>query len=166
MIDYPVRDEIEALVALARDTDFFRPLETDIVREMLIDFLDHAEAVGPAGYESGEYVWIVYREEPDGPALGFACYGEYDMGENVWELYWIAVDRRYQNRRVGSALLKHVEEHVAREQARHLYIETSDTEQYAPTRAFYLRRGYDEAAHLPDYYRPGDGKVVYRRIFR
>ena len=166
MIDHPRPDELEFLVAMAEATDFFRPQETDIIRELLIKYSDYVRETGPSGYESGEYIWIVYRESPGGPAMGYACYGADDMGEDVWELYWIVVDSRFQNKRVGTSLLKHVEEHVARKNARHLYIETSDTEQYTPTRAFYLKRGYDEAAHFPDYYRPGDGKVVYRRIFR
>ena len=33
--------------------------------------------------------------------------------------------------------------------------------QYAPTRAFYLRCGYEIAAELPDFYEPGDGKVIF-----
>jgi hypothetical protein len=50
---------------------------------------------------------------------------------------------------------------LVKRRARQLYIETSDKPQYAPTRAFYERRGYTLVAHFRDYYDIGDGKVTY-----
>ena len=41
--------------------------------------------------------------------------------------------------------------------------ETSSTERYAPTRTFYLRSGFREVANIADFYRAGDGKVVYEK---
>ena len=34
---------------------------------------------------------------------------------------------------------------------------------YAPTRGFYLRCGYYQAALLKDFYAPGDDKVIYAK---
>jgi ribosomal protein S18 acetylase RimI-like enzyme len=45
--------------------------------------------------------------------------------------------------------------------AKHIYVETSCSERYAPTRGFYQRLGFAEQARLPDFYAPGDGKVIY-----
>jgi hypothetical protein len=45
-----------------------------------------------------------------------------------------------------------------------LYAETSSRPQYAPTRAFYRAAGFDPAAELPDFYAPGDGKVVFAKL--
>ncbi len=146
------------LVALAQATGFFNPDESVVVREMLDDYFGD-----PA---SGEFMWAVYREEPGAPPLGFVCYGPASLSDDVYDLYWIAVDPKYQARKIGSALLRYVEEDLQRRGARQLYIETSDTEQYAPTRAFYVRRGYEQAAHFTDYYHIGDGKVIYRKVFR
>jgi len=35
--------------------------------------------------------------------------------------------------------------------------------EYAPTRAFYERRGYAAVARIPDFYAPGDDQVVYTK---
>jgi len=42
-----------------------------------------------------------------------------------------------------------------------IVVETSSRAAYAPTRAFYERRGYTQAARLPGYYAPGDDLVIY-----
>ena len=166
MIDYPQPRDVEAILDLSVATEFFRPDEIAVIRELIEKYFDQIREMGPAGADSGEYIWVVYRDDADGRALGYACYGGVEMSEDVYDLYWIAVDPRYQGKKVGSALLQYVEEDMVRRNARQLYIETADTAQYAPTRAFYVRRGYEEVAHMTDFYRPGDGKVVYRKVFR
>ncbi len=156
MIDHPRADEKETLVTLAQATGFFDSEEVQVVREMLTAYFDAPE--------SEEYIWSVYREAPGGPPLGFVCYGPSSFSDGTYEIYWIAVDPEHQSRKIGTALLRSVEEDLQGRRARHLYLETSDREQYAPTRAFYERRGYEEVAHLLDYYRIGDGKVIYRKV--
>jgi len=156
MIDCPLPEETEKLVALAQATGFFNLEEIEIVREMLNDFFSHPDA--------DEYLWVVYRETPGAPPLGFVCYGPASASDGAWDLYWIAVDPAYQSKKIGTALINSVEDDLKNRKARQLYIETSDTEQYAPTRAFYERRGYERAAHFPDYYHIGDGKVIYRKV--
>ena len=47
---------------------------------------------------------------------------------------------------------------------RQVYIETSNREQYAPTRGFYLRCGYRQEALLKDFYAVGDDKVIYGKV--
>jgi len=45
--------------------------------------------------------------------------------------------------------------------AKRIYADTSSSDRYAPTRGFYKRMGFAEQARLPDFYAPGDGKVIY-----
>jgi ribosomal protein S18 acetylase RimI-like enzyme len=156
MLDRPTPQETESLVALAQATGFFNPEEIAVVRELLDEYHARGEASG--------YFWAVYRASPGAPPVGFVCYGPVPMSEDVYDLYWIAVDPRRQSGGIGSALLAFVEAELSRRRARQLYIETSDTPRYAPTRAFYERRGYEEVAHLTDYYHVGDGKLVYRKV--
>lgn len=141
------------LVALTEATGFFNAAEVAIVREMLEAFFEN-----PA---SDEYSWIVYRDAPDAPPLGYACYGPASLAVGTYDLYWIAVDKRAQSKRIGSALLEYMEADLTRRGARQIYVETSDKPQYAPTRAFYEHRGYACVAHFRDYYAAGDGKVIY-----
>ncbi len=158
VIEPPHPAEESELVVLAQATGFFNAEEVGIVKELLDEFFARPEA--------GEYCWLVYRETPGGPALGFACYGPVSMSEDVYDLYWIAVHPASQGKLVGTALLHAVEQDLLARNARQLYIETSDTDQYTPTRGFYRRRGYEQVAHFSDYYRVGDGKVVFRKVFR
>ncbi len=166
LIDHPKPDETPLLIDFARRTGFFRQDEIDVIKELLDKYESQVREMGEAGWESGEYVWIVYREGPGTSPLGMACYGAVEMSEDVYDLYWIVVDPAHQDKKIGSALLRYIEEDLQKRHGRQLYIETSDTEQYAPTRAFYLRRGYEQVGHMTDFYRIGDGKVVYRKVFR
>ncbi len=153
MITPPTAQEQETLVALTKATGFFHSDEIEIVREMFESFV--------AQPDSDEYIWIVYREKQDAPPLGFAVYGPASLAAGTYDLYWIVVDKTHQDKKIGSALLNFIEADLRRRNARQLYIETSDKAQYAPTRAFYERRGYALAAHFADYYAEGDGKVIY-----
>lgn len=157
-IEPPQPTDQERLVALTEATGFFNGEDVRIVREMLQAYFDDPT--------SDEYLWIVYRQDPGLPPLGYACYGPASLAVGVYDLYWIAVDKNYRDQKIGSALLAYVEADLKKRNARQLYIETSDNMLYAPTRAFYERRGYTLAAHFPDYYDAGDGKVIYVKRFR
>jgi hypothetical protein len=45
-------------------------------------------------------------------------------------------------------------------------LDTSGNDAYIPTRGFYNRLGYREAARLADFYAPGDDKVVFAKNLR
>jgi hypothetical protein len=45
-------------------------------------------------------------------------------------------------------------------------IETSSQPRYEPTRQFYLRLDYREVARVPDFYKPGDDRIIYAKSFR
>ncbi len=83
---------------------------------------------------------------------------------DAWELYWIAVHHNSRHKKVGSALLKAVEEKVRDLGGKILWIETAGRPLYAPTEAFYKRNGYELAASLKDFYGPGDPKQVYVKV--
>jgi ribosomal protein S18 acetylase RimI-like enzyme len=153
MLDAPQAAEQVLLVALTEATGFFNVAEIKIVGEMLGAYFENPR--------SDEYSWLVYRARADAPPRGYICYGPASLTFGTYDLYWIAVDRQYQAQKIGSALLHGMEADLTRRGARQIYIETSDKPQYAPTRAFYERRGYARAAHFRDYYDVGDGKLIY-----
>ena len=75
----------------------------------------------------------------------------------------MAVDKTQQRRGIGKLLVELVEERLTARGGRKVYIDTSSKPLYDPTRAFYARCGYREVASFPDFYAPGDGKVVYEK---
>ncbi len=143
---------------MAAETGAFTSTEVAIVRELLDAFL-HPEP-------RDDHTFVVYRDGDAKSLRGFACYGPTPLTEGVWDLYWICVDRQHQKHGIGRRLLQHVEQQICAQGARAIYLDTSDSEAYRPARDFYERNGYERLAHIDDFYAPGDGKVIYRKVFR
>ncbi|HUG90500.1 MAG TPA: GNAT family N-acetyltransferase [Planctomycetaceae bacterium] len=142
------RDHVRWIV---ESTGFFRPDEVDVA----VELVDERLAKGPpSGYE------FVFAER-DGRTVGYACYGPIACTIGSYDLFWIAVDRADQRGGLGRRLLEAAEDAIRRAAGRHIYIETSNRPQYASTRGFYERCGYRLAAVLPEFYAPGDDKVIY-----
>lgn len=144
-----------ALLAVARNTGVFKPLEIDALKEVLTDYhaLNHVH-----GHRSATF-------EQAGQILGVAYFAPAAMTDRTWYLYWIAVDKQTQARGIGGELLKYVEQEIRASQGRMLLIETSSLEHYELTRRFYLKHQYQQAAVVPDYYADGDHMVVFRKLF-
>lgn len=100
----------------------------------------------------------------DGDRLvGFTAFGPTPGTVGTWDLYWIVVDPEAQRLGVGRRLMAASERAIAAADGRLVVVETSSRPDYAPTRAFYERLGYDRAASIPDYYATGDGLVVFTK---
>lgn len=92
--------------------------------------------------------------------VGYACFGATPSTDRTYDLYWIAVHPNTQRGGVGAALMSEVERQLEERRARMLVIDTSSRDDYAPTRRFYHKGGYEEGARLRDFYAPGDDRVV------
>jgi ribosomal protein S18 acetylase RimI-like enzyme len=140
------RARLERLTAA---TGLFRPDEVAIAVELLDDAL------------AGDDAYRLLGAYQDDELLGYACWGPTPATNGTFDLYWIVVDPAWQGKRVGTELLRAVEDALTTGNARLIVVETSSRSDYAPTRAFYERRGYTAAARLPGYYAPGDDLVIY-----
>ncbi len=146
-------DDPQRVEALVASTGFFSPQETAIARELVETRLEQGLASGYA------FAWARQGSE----LIGYACWGEIPCTEGRYDLYWIAVAQTCQRHGLGRRLLRFAEQEVRRAGGVRMYVDTSDRAQYASTRAFYERAGYSVAASLPDFYRDGDGKVIFVR---
>ncbi len=144
-------DDTTTLVAQAIATQVFKPYEIDALQEVLDDY--HA-----ANRDYGHACWTWMEAEA---IAGFAYFAPTAMTDRSWELWWIVVDPTRHGRGIGSAMLAEVEREVRRRDARIFLIETSSLPSYHPTRQFYLKHGYAEAARVADFYADGDDKVIY-----
>jgi len=123
-----------------------------------VELIDERIARGDAsGYH------FLFADSASG-MLGYTCFGPIPGTRSGWDLYWIAVRRDAQGQHLGRELLEITERAVQAAGGTRLYAETSSRDQYEPTRAFYLRRGYTVAAQLPEFYGPGDDKLVYSKL--
>lgn len=146
-----------AVRRMASATGFFREDEVEVACELVRERLEK----GPAsGYE------FVFAEGEDGSPIGYACFGPIACTLGSYDLYWIVVEPGRQGRGVGRALVDAVERRVREAGGRGVYIETSSTARYEPTRRFYERCGYRLEARLEDFYSDGDDKLVFGKRFR
>ena len=152
--DEPRPDDVRAVRELVAGTGLFRPGEVDVAAELV----DERLAKGGA---SGYHFFLADR---DARLAGYVCYGPIPCTVGSYDLYWIAVDRKFQGRGLGLRLMAMAEEAIRDRGGRSVYVETGGKELYRPTRSFYVRAGYSKEAELSDFYEPGDAKVVFRKI--
>lgn len=148
-------EDRERIEAILRSTEFFYEYEIQTALEI-------ADETLRKGMENSGYYWVKATAE-DG-IFAFANFGRNSFSTHSWDLYWIAVHCDSRNKKVGSALLKEVEDQVVKRGGRILWIETSGRPLYAPTEGFYRRNGYELQASLKDFYGPGDPKQIYSRV--
>lgn len=98
-----------------------------------------------------------------GDLLGFICFGPKPLTEDCYNLYWIAVDKKFSRRGIGAELMLSMEEELLRKKARRIYIDTSSTQQYEAVRLFYEKCGFQVDSIQNDFYRIGDDKIIYRK---
>ena len=149
-------DEDEAILAMTVEAGVFNQKENSTVRELLDGYYEGPEISG--------YNFLSCREGDR--LLGYACYGPRDLSNNGYDLYWICASIHARNKGVGRALMRHVEEEIARRNGVWVVIETSDTDHYAPARRLYEHCGYTLSMYLPDFYCDGDGLCTYTRRVR
>jgi len=150
----PRPSDAAAVRSIVDSTGFFRPDEVDVAVELVQERL----AKGPAsGYH------FVFAER-GGEVLGYTCYGPIACTLHSYDLFWIAVRNDARGMGLGKQLMERTESRIAEMGGQRVYAETSSTPRYEPTRGFYLRCGYIEAAFLEDFYAPGDGRVTYLKV--
>lgn len=140
--------DISAIERIVDATGLFPP---DMVGTLLEVFLE------------GETQVLWHSAWIDGAVAGF-CYSVPEMlTEGAWNVTAIAVAPAQQGRGAGGALLSTIEEELRARTARVIFIDTSSTENFAATRAFYIRAGYEEEARLRDFWGDGADKVTFRK---
>jgi D-alanine-D-alanine ligase len=135
----------------------FRPEEIEIGLE-LVD-----EAI--ADRDASDYQFIVATRGDH--VMGYACFGRVPAAENVWDLYWIAVDPEDRGHGVGHRLHTAMEKQICSDGGRMILAETSSLAEYAEARSFYLRQGYQLCDRIVDFYKPGDDRMTFgKRLHR
>jgi GNAT superfamily N-acetyltransferase len=137
-------------------TSEFKPTEV-IVAEEVID--SYFRDPGGSGYHA-------LVAEIDLMVVGYICYGPTPLTEGTWDIYWIAVDKDKQGQGIGTSLMASAEDNIKKAEGRMVLIETSSLSGYEKTRRFYFTLGYEIVCQIPDFYMPGDHKIVFRKLVR
>jgi len=149
----PLPSDPGAVRRIAASTGFFREDEVEVAVDLVREALEKGASCG--------YHFLF--AESDGQVTGFACLGPVPLTIGSYDLYWIVVEEGRRGQGIGKQLLQEAEQQARLLGGRKLYIETSSTARYRPTRAFYLASGYAEEACLRDFYLPGDDKLIYSK---
>ncbi|MGB2930942.1 MAG: GNAT family N-acetyltransferase [Methyloceanibacter sp.] len=144
-------DDVGRVRALVTATGFFNAAEVEIAGELVTERL-------AKGLRSGYH--FVLAERGSG-LVAYACYGPIEGTQGSFDLYWIAVAPEEQRKGLGPQVFARAEAAMRKAGAKRIYVDTSSSDRYAPTRGFYQRMGFQEDAQLPDFYGPGDGKIIY-----
>jgi len=144
-------DDIAAVRNLVSATGFFSTEEITIAGELVEEALLKSTE---AGYE------FIFAESAE-ILIGYCCFGSIPLTRESFDMYWLAVQPASQGSGLGRRLMSAAENTIRDMGGSRVYADTSSRPQYLPTRKFYETIGYQQAAHLPDFYAPGDGKIIY-----
>ena len=145
-----------SIIKILRSTPEFKPSEVAVAEEVIDDYLEDTVS-------SGYHILVA---EVNSNVAGYICYGPTPMTEGTWDVYWEAVDQEWQGRGIGSALMKSAEKEIVRAEGRLTIIETSSIPAYEKTRHFHLSHGYEIICRIPDFYAPGDDKLILQKRLR
>jgi len=143
-------DDKPVVMSLLQTLPEFKPSEVIVAEEVINAYL-----ADPSG--SGYHIRVA---EADSVIAGYVCLGPAPMTEDTWDIYWIAVATGKQRQGIGSALITSAQDDIKRAQGRLVVVETSSQPEYEKTRRFYLSQGYQVACRVPDFYAPGDDKLI------
>ena len=149
-----IAKDTAAIRTIAVATELFAADELDGFDERLMGYLNGSLT---------DDAWLVL-EAADGEVVGAAYYAPEPFSDRVWNLYFIGVMPDHQGGGTGGALIRHVEATLhekGEEYARILIVETSGLDNFALTREFYEKHGYDQEARIRQFYGPNDDKVIF-----
>jgi ribosomal protein S18 acetylase RimI-like enzyme len=145
------RADAKAIKDLVRASGVFSLEELRIAEELIRDRLHKGR--------SSDYEFLL--AELGEELVGYACFGRIPLTRASYDLYWIVVSPDHQRHGIGRQLLALVEDNLRARGRGDLYVETSSRRAYQAAQRFYASSGYQECARFPNFYAPGDAKIVF-----
>lgn len=149
-----IPEDRNKIVKILETSGFFYDFEIEVAAELIDINLEK-------GTTASGYHFIVASENEK--VVAYCCYGFDTCTQSSYNLYWLAVDPFYKNKGIGKKLMQEVEKSVAELGGSIIWLDTAGRKLYEPTRAFYSAVGYEKIASLPDYYSPGDDKIIFMK---
>ncbi len=149
--EQPVLTDIQSIASILNTSGFFNKEEQEVGVSLVRERLQQGESCD----------YFFQFAEVERSVRGYTCFGPIPGTKSSYDLYWIAVDTTYRGQGLGTLLLRQTEQEIERRGGTRIYIETSSSDLYVPTRSFYERNNYQLEAELKDYYAPNDNKLIY-----
>ncbi|HUV76154.1 MAG TPA: GNAT family N-acetyltransferase [Dehalococcoidales bacterium] len=141
---------------ILQNTPEFKASEVEVAEEVIDSYLHDVKG-------SGYYVLVA---EDDSIVAGYICYGPTPLTDGTWDLYWQAIALEKRGQGIGGALMEAAEREIMQAKGRMAIIETSSTPLYEKTRRFHISHGYKLIGRIPDFYAPGDDKLILQKRLR
>ncbi len=149
------KGDLKKIMNFLYDLKVFPKNELEVAEEVLRDSL----------ILKGKSEYRVLVAKVNGDLAGFICYGLASLSKHTYDLYWIAVSKKYQRKNIGTLLIERCEREIKKEGAKIFLVETSSTKKYEKARNFYEKRGFKKLVEIKNYYKNRDNKVIYIKYF-
>ncbi|WP_141501578.1 GNAT family N-acetyltransferase [Paenibacillus luteus] len=110
-----------------------------------------------------QHVFCWYEEE-EGQIISAIIFVENEHRSGGYRLEYFGVHRSYRQRRLGWKLMDALIQFCVARSGRYLETFTCDLPEYESARKMFDRNGFKFMCHLPDYYYPGEGKLLYMKL--
>jgi ribosomal protein S18 acetylase RimI-like enzyme len=110
-----------------------------------------------------QHVFCWYEEEA-GQIISAIIFVENEHRSGGYRLEYFGVHRSYRQRRLGWKLMDALIQFCVARNGRYLETFTCDLPEYESARKMFDRNGFKFMCHLPDYYYPGEGKLLYMKL--
>jgi len=130
------------------DDQRFTPGETEQLRWLPMRSLQ----------ENHIYCW--YSEE-QGKVISAIVFVENEHRSGGYRLEYFGVHREFRHRKLGWQLIRAMMQFCQSQDGRYVETFTCDLPEYVSARKMFERNGFEFMCHLPDYYYPGEGKLLY-----
>jgi len=139
--------DIPALKQVLDNCELF---PAEYLDDMIADYLNNSESTD---------IWFTVEQE--GKPVSIAYCAPERMTEGSYNLYAIGVHNTLQGKGIGKAMMQYIEDLLKAQGNRVLIVDTSGLPEYELTREFYDKCNYKRVGVLPEFWGPGDDKVVF-----
>lgn len=133
------------------DDQRFTPGETEQLRWLPIRSLE----------DQHMFCWF---EEEAGQIISAIIFVENEHRSGGYRLEYFGVHRSYRHRKLGWKLMNAMFQFCESRSGRYVETFTCDLPEYASARKMFERNGFVFMCHLPEYYYPGEGKLLYMKV--
>ena len=105
-----------------------------------------------------------WYEEDNGEIVSAIIFQENEHRSGGYRLEYIGVHRAYRNRKLAYKLMDAMFKFCRAMQGRYIETFTCDLPEYASARKLFEQNDFKFLCHMPEYYYPGEGKLVYLKM--
>ena len=141
------KGDLDALKVVLNSIELF---PAEMLEDMISDYFENPNS---------QDLWFTATLNETPIAIAYCAPEKFTDG--TYNLYAIGVKGDLQGKRIGSQMMKFVEDELKQQGQRILIVETSGANEFLLTRKFYEDLNYNKEAVIRDFWKEGEDKVIY-----